>query len=483
MPTSDNIQLAGTAPLTPYWKSECGRAVIYLGDNVEVMGRMSPDYFHAIVTDPPYGLEFMGEEWDAPWKKEAGMNSSQSEDTTGRGTWAFGGTPSSQARPDFGNKKRRRVDQRHRRQADCDRDSVSAKFISHNVEYVRDSYLYQEWFLLRAIEMLRVAKPGAHLLSFGGTRMWHRTASAIEDAGWDIRDTVMWVYGKGFPKGRNISKDIDRTLGVTREVKDVKKRSSSLGGNLNAENVGSGGFGFKDEWGTSEAVTEEAKKWEGWNTVLKPAHEPIVLARKTPNGTVAENTMRHGCGGLNVGVCVVGEDGGTRAIAGSAPNYGNNVYGVGMGGNPHDPDYVNGRYPPNFIHDGSAEVIDLLPPGGAKFFYSSKADASDRPHGADPEVLHPTVKPLDLMKYLVRLVAAKGAVVLDPFMGSGSTGCAAVEEGMWFVGVEQDEKYASIAVGKLRLALEKCGSVVRLETGQQVRRSKDTPPRPKKWRG
>ena len=401
MPVSnrDRTSERRASALQPYWQSECGRAVVYVGDCRDVMSRASESQFHAIVTDPPYGLEFMGKEWDAPWKNNAGFNGSQSEDTTGRGSWQFGGTPSSKARPCYGSNSKR----------------------------------YQEWFQDCAEVMLRVAKPGAHLLSFGGTRMWHRAACAVEDAGWEIRDTIMWVYGSGFPKGCDIGKAVDQIMGAERTKIGTRRLSSAFGGNLKAANIGTGGYGFKDSWETSEPATEAGAYWDGWNTALKPALEPIIVARKPFSGSAARNALEHGCGPINVGACLVGDDGGTRAIAGSAP------------------DYTGGRWPTNLIHDGGEEVLDLLRDGTDRIFYCAKISGSDRPHGKSN--IHPTVKPLDLMRYLVRLVCLPGGVVLDPFMGSGSTGCAAVLEGMRFVGVEQSQEYADIAVGRLKLAL------------------------------
>lgn len=425
----------------PYWQSECGRAVVYVGDCLEVMNRLAADQFHAIVTDPPYGLEFMGKEWDAPWRKcgEVGV--------------ADEGTDVSHPFRDG----------------------------SARIVYGR-SPAYQEWFAERAAEMLRLAKPGAHLLSFGGTRMWHRMACAIEDAGFDVRDTVAWVYGSGFPKGTDISKAIDRVLGVERtEVTGPGTRPLSQG-QFNSREAGPGGYGYSAEYEMTAPATDQARQWAGWNTALKPAYEPILLARRPATGTVAQNVLDHGCGAINVDGCRVGSTGGTKAIPGSEPDYLNNVYGVGMGGNPKIKDYVAGRYPANLIHDGSEEVVESFPDGASRFFYTPKADADDRPHGKGA-TLHPTVKPLDLMCYLVRLVCAKGATVLDPFMGSGSTGCAAIEEGMWFVGIEQSQEYADIAVGRLRLALERCPQAVRLETGQVVQAKKATPRPPRKLRG
>lgn len=306
---------------------------------------------------------------------------------------------------------------------------------------------------------MHVTKPGAHLLSFGGTRIWHRMACAVEDAGWEIRDTVMWVYGSGFPKGQNVSAAIDKILGFER--KEVGKSHCGLGAGQFTQAVGvNGGYGFKNEFAVTEPATDAARQWNGWNTQLKPAIEPIVLARKPMSDTVAQCVLDHGTGALNIDRCKIGTTGGqtTRRIK-SKTSSGSGVYQFNNGevgsqtmNGGFIKKQVDGRHPANLIHDGGNEVVNLLPNDAARFFYSAKADSDDRPHGKGATV-HPTVKPLDLMQYLVRLVCAPGGWVLDPFMGSGSTGCAAIAEGMRFVGIEQSQEYADIAVGRLVLAL------------------------------
>jgi site-specific DNA-methyltransferase (adenine-specific) len=312
-------------------------------------------------------------------------------------------------------------------------------------------------------EARRVAKPGAHLLAFGGTRTFHRLACAIEDAGWEIRDTVMWVYGSGFPKSHNLKGD-----------------------------------------------------WQGWGTALKPAWEPIIVARKPLVGTVAANVLEYETGALNIDGCRVGTDDDCGRPQGTMPrpmDWGHKSGGATFvtAGNPA------GRWPANLIHDGSDEVLAGFPakagafapvrgtePGvpaknvygeygrhegqfygdsgsAARFFYCAKASKADRDEGCEelPERRggaeyrpnndgtggiqsrlhgattkgrnnHPTVKPTALMRYLVRLVTPPGGVVLDPFMGSGSTGKAAALEGFGFVGVEIDAEYLEIA--RLRIA-------------------------------
>jgi site-specific DNA-methyltransferase (adenine-specific) len=366
------------------------------GDCLDAMPALESESVDSIVTDPPYGLSFMGKDWD--------------HGVPGEHFWR---------------------------------------------------------------EAIRVAKPGAHLLAFGGTRMFHRLAVAIEDAGWEIRDTLMWVYGSGFPKSKNLDGD-----------------------------------------------------WQGWGTALKPAWEPIIVARKPLIGTVAENVLRHGTGALNVDGCRVEadweNDANKRGYQGT--NYiGGSPFAVGL----HDAEKAikrqmptKGRWPANLIHDGSDEVVGLFPTqtsganptrrgspkfrnafGGftgqeectpqrgaesgsaARFFYCAKASKADRDEGCEglegrvreakygnvqdgrPHTaegyeyhreprsnIHPTVKPTDLMRYLCRLVTPPCGVILDPFMGSGSTGKAAILEGFEFIGIEREAEYLEIAKARIDAA-------------------------------
>jgi site-specific DNA-methyltransferase (adenine-specific) len=307
-------------------------------------------------------------------------------------------------------------------------------------------------------ECLRVLKPGGHLLAFSGSRTYHRMAVAIEDAGFQIRDQIMWVYGSGFPKSLNVGKQ------------------------------------------------DGCENWEGWGTALKPAHEPIVLARKPLVGTVAENVLRFGVGGLNIDGCRVGDEVLPAQTAGQAQ------LGTFERTDMVTPERV-GRWPANLIHDGSDEVLELFPDskGGAypakrgqavstsfasgqeteggyrqmgdsgsaaRFFYCAKANKKDRneglnhltpqresdrtadnlPGGDNPRNRtntprlnhHPTVKPTELMRYLCRLITPPNGVILDPFTGSGSTGKAAILEGFKFVGVEQSVEYVAIAEARIK---------------------------------
>lgn len=272
-------------------------------------------------------------------------------------------------------------------------------------------------------ECLRVLKPGGHLLAFAGTRTQHRMACNIEDAGFDIRDMIAWVYGSGFPKSRNLD-----------------------------------------------------GQWQGWGTALKPALEPITVARKPLIGTVAENVLTHGTGAINVDGCRVGNEGGTTR-GGQAP-YAASGWRTG-----HEIVKTDaGRWPANMIHDGCDEVLGMFPKSvsgtsesQSRFFYCAKASKKDRNEGCENMPLrvaggmsgrqdgsmgsvtynnntHPTVKPTDLMRYLVRLVTPPGGVVLDPFMGSGSTGKAAMLEGFRFIGIEKEAEYVEIARARIARA-------------------------------
>jgi site-specific DNA-methyltransferase (adenine-specific) len=354
----------------------------------------------------------------------------------------------------------------------------------------------------------------------GNTRMWHRMACAIEDAGFDIRDTIMWVYGSGFPKSMDVSKQIDKMMGAEREVVGEKKAGMGSGktfGMLQSE-------GTNHLAPTTVPTTDAAKLWSGWGTALKPSLEPVIVARKPIQGTVAQNVMEHGCGGINVDGCRVGTTGATiNQYVVTKTSTGSGIYAfnkgdsgdVGMNGD-FTKQRMDGRWPANLIHDGSEEVVGLFPETGpskaatmplpktpgdsnglkhgdssheptkqgfddqggsaARFFYTAKADKDDRWHMTDSSG-HPTVKPLDLMRYLVRLVCAKGGTVLDPFMGSGSTGVAAIEEGCYFVGIEQSEEYAKIAVDRLKIALGQHQHVVKLESGKVMVKSAPPPQR------
>jgi site-specific DNA-methyltransferase (adenine-specific) len=296
-------------------------------------------------------------------------------------------------------------------------------------------------------EVLRVLKPGGHLLAFAGTRTQHRMATAIEDAGFEIRDMIAWVYGSGFPKSLDVSKAIDKAAGAERD------KVPATGGLHKNANLNDDGW---SKIGNSAAVmdsctpaTEAAKQWAGWGTALKPSLEPITVARKPLCGTVAANVLQYGTGGLNVDGCRVGTGewvpGGGKSKRGAD---GGGIYGDGaaqQNAQPHDA----GRWPANLIHDGSDEVVGLFPEDGdasaARFFYCAKAGPEERRQSK-----HPTIKPVALMRYLVRLVTPPGGLVLDPFGGSGTTAEAARLEHCRFLLMELNPEYCADAAERLR---------------------------------
>lgn len=428
-----------------------GDATIYLGDCREVLKELGANSIDAIVTDPPYGLEFMGKAWDTftgAGMSRPGIGERQTNwpSFTGSNTIrcrtcglliGHGGSP-----------------------CPC-KDPKPYSLIPSRLR------AFQDWCETWAIELYRVLKPGGHLLSFGGTRTYHRMASAIEDAGFEIRDQIGWLYGSGFPKSHNQHGD-----------------------------------------------------WEGWGTALKPAWEPIVMARKPLIGTVAANLAKWGVGALNIDGCRVGTErreyrGGMGRFNEQAQSQGFRPYVNGVPSQSEEIFVAEGRWPANIIHDGSDEVLAAFPQArgqiadasssdkrktqnvygamergndGAKardsggsatrFFYCAKASKADRDDGVrsapKPVVTfatangtsgkpssisegrnteyrntHPTVKPTDLMRYLCRLVTPPGGTVLDPFMGSGSTGRGAVLEGFSFIGIEMSAEYFDIADARI----------------------------------
>ncbi len=257
-------------------------------------------------------------------------------------------------------------------------------------------------------EALRVLKPGGYLLAFGATRTYHRMAVAIEDAGFEVRDCLMWLYGSGFPKSLDISKAIDRRAGAKRSVVGYRNALLGSGTRLYSENKRVPG-----KLEITEPATEAAKQWDGWGTTLKPACEPIILARKPFKGTLLDHILSHGIGALNIDACRIPYETDEEPWAvGSA---------------------AKGRFPSNVIFD--EEAADLLGKR-SRFFYVVKPTKAER--GAYNH--HLTVKPLDLMKQLVRLVTPPGGVVLDPFGGSGTTALAALSEGFDAIVIERERE-------------------------------------------
>lgn len=337
------------------------------------------------------------------------------------------------------------------------------------------------------LECYRVLKPGGHIVVFGGSRTHHRIWCAIEDAGFEIRDTIMWLYGSGFPKSLNVSKAIDKHLGYEREVVGASPRHG--GGVAFAEGHG----GFNTEVGSITApASPEAKHWDGWGTAIKPAHEPILLARKPlSEKTVAQNVLKWGTGAINIDACRIATNWETdptrRGWQGgnSRENYHPDVdFGGSKGDRVAMPNQA-GRFPANVCHDGSDEVLEAFfqfgekkGPGGkagpglkgtgdgvtylsikaqgqvypmehgsaARFFYAAKASKADRAGSK-----HPTVKPIKLLQWLIRLVTPLNGMVLDPFAGSGTTGEAALAGGYAATLIEREDEY--IADIKRRFSL------------------------------
>jgi DNA modification methylase len=324
-------------------------------------------------------------------------------------------------------------------------------------------------------EALRVLKPGGHALIACGTRTQHRMVCNIEDAGFEIRDVVSWIYGSGFPKSLNISKAIDKAAGVEREV--IHSKTGAKPGT----HGGSGQYGHGEDRSITAPATDEAKQWDGWGTALKPSCEFFTLCRKPlSESTVAKNVLKWGTGGINIDGCRVGkaikptQSGMQRFREYSDKNTGQSRPKM-QATTPKE----QGRFPANLIHDGSQEVLDLFPEtksavrkpsesgkaqdgwglgarkpqerghddqgSAARFFYCPKASKKDRNEGNN----HPTVKPTALMAYLCRLITPTGGVILDPYMGSGSTGKAAVREGFSFVGIELDPDYYEICKARI----------------------------------
>jgi len=380
---------------------------LHCGDNREVLRTMADASVDSIVCDPPYELGFMGKRWDS----------------TG---------------------------------------------IAYDVTL---------W-----TECLRVLKPGGHLVAFGGSRTYHRLAVAIEDAGFEIRDQIQWIYGSGFPKSLDVSKAMDKQAGVEHLREDAGP-NPAYRPRAYVWNQGGGETPIRPERKTTPHL-DIAKAWHGWGTALKPAHEPAVLARKPLTGTVADNVMTWGCGALNIDGCRVGDEQWVRKGGNQSTPYGSKIT-WNTSSTPDIDRTQTGRWPANVLFDEEAaqvldaqsgyaksnggirnnkKVMDMfllgknpilaLSPyhdsgGASRFFYVAKASKAEREAGLDSDSdranHHPTVKPIELMRYLVRLVTPNGGTVLDPFMGSGSTGCAAMLEGMDFIGIDITPEYVEIA--------------------------------------
>ncbi len=336
----------------------------------------------------------------------------------------------------------------------------------------------------------KLLKPGGHLLAFSGSRTYHRMAVAIEDAGFDIRDQIMWLYGSGFPKSLNIGKAIDKKLGNDREVvgtiergsveKAIEKGVGYTADPANQNNKAIFGYG-------TETVTKGNTEWEGWGTALKPAHEPIVMARKPiSEKSIADNVLKHGTGGINIDGCRVEyadendrsgcpktgskgkakhpdtnpdfRDAGKQSkekIGIDKLSYGQteNIKRKSVNRQPRKDDKVWTNK--NSGMKSLQYTIEYSDSGDAsRYFYCPKVSRTERDKGLSGKKeknSHPTVKPVELMKYLCRMVTPKGGTVLDIFMGSGSTGMAAKDEGFDFIGIEKDKEYFQIAEQRIKV--------------------------------
>ena len=411
--------------LTPFLDD--ADVILYAGDCIDVMSRMPEASVDAIVTDPPYGLEFMGKDWDG-----------------------FG-TPLG----------------------------------------------FQTWTEAWAREAFRVLKPGGHLLAFAGTRTYHRMTSGVEDAGFEIRDCIAWMYGSGFPKSLDVSKAIDKAAGAEREarkyVKSTTSQAANMRGNGQCQDCKKCMFSPdpcrcpRD----NGPQTPEAAKWNGWGTALKPAYEPIVVARKPLIGTVAQNVLEHGTGALNIDACRIdmGDEYDPDKMQRQQQSNGAVQFASsGLIGTEIPTYKPGGRWPANIALDATAaamldeqsgisqakdartavkggnkgalgafagsspDAIGTWPadPGGgaSRFFYTAKASRQDRnTSGADNT--HPTVKPTELMRWLIRLVTPPSGIILDPFAGSGSTGVAARAENIRCILIEREPEYLEIIRNRL----------------------------------
>ena len=387
---------------------------LHHGNCLDILRTMPDASVDAVVTDPPYGLSFMGKRWDY------------------------------------------------------------------------DVPVVEIWE-----QCLRVLKPGGYLLAFAGTRTQHRMAVRIEDAGFEIRDMIAWMYGSGFPKSMDVSKALDKAAGAEREVvgqwKPTGTARPSKGKSHSAAKT-TADCGYDPD--TSAMVditapaTDEAKQWQGWGTALKPAMEPITMARKPFKGTVADNVQAYGTGAINIDGCRISCNELRPKILSTASLPVKNALGGSLNGSKCDGVTDAPRWPANVLHDGCEDVLRGMGEA-ARFFYTPKACKEDRDNGCEmmeekthkgiygngiqdarPHMgqdyvyegkarnFHPTVKPTDLMRYLCRMVTPPGGIVLDPFTGSGSTGRGAVLEGFRFIGCEMDADYIKIAKARI-LAAEK----------------------------
>jgi DNA modification methylase len=443
---------------------------LHHGKNEVVMPFYPENFVDSIVTDPPYGIRFMGKAWDSfdinKTFNDRNQKAKNESVRPGRKSNGFG----------------------------------KALFAGQYDTSLNGNIAFQLWFHERARLAYRVLKPGGYFVAFCSPRTYHRMVCAVEDAGFEIRDQISWVFAQGFPKSMDAAKAIDKHLGLKsrvvgkREHPTLKDKSKV---DREAEQF-HGQNGISDEWDIKESVSEESKKWRGYGTALKPAHEPILIARKPLVGSVANNLIVYGTGAINIdGTRIPGEP----WKFGSQPDFRGGKYGekgLIANGRVNDTNIEGGefgRWPSNFIHDGSDEVMKMFPytesgtgaikrdsakghqgrtyskesrPEGtpsieygdsgsaARFFYCAKISPEDRSEGLPEgmENLHPTVKPTSIMRYLVRLVTPVGGLCMDPFNGSGSTGKACAFEMVRYVGIEMEEQNIPVSDYRIKFAIK-----------------------------
>ena len=486
---------------------------ILQGDCIEQMKSLPDACISAIVCDPPYGLEFMGKDWDAPWK--SGDVIANPADVGGFQD-GEGGNPFSRSRIRYGRGK---VERAHEGTDKSHPFRDGAPRIEYGIGGAA-SLAFQQWVTQWATEALRILKPGGHILAFGGTRTFHRLMAGIEDAGFEVRDCISWLYATGFPKSMNVSKAIDDAAGVTREVVGQKAVTKVTGGKgldyASDGEYGKQGAGFID---VTAPATPEAQEWDGWGTALKPGWEPCVVARKPLIGTVVKNVLEHGTGAINIDATRIpmGSEYDPTRMQRQQSFEGSVDFGAsGLVGQTIPTYNAEGRWPANVAFDQeAARVLDeqtgesksspfrsassngaqqdsqnvdfaSMPysgrgyedtGGASRFFYVAKASKAERNAGCDlipPKPMdegrkegdpggdnprnrgaasrknsHPTVKPVSLMRWLIRMVTPPGGVVLDPFAGSGTTGVAAVHEGVDCILIEREDEYVDIIKARI----------------------------------
>ena len=390
---------------------------LLLGDCLDKLKELEDNSVDSIVTDPPYGLSFMGKDWDTV----KATRETQSQVVKGLGA------------------------------------GMKMTTLADNIEF-------EKWVTEWSMECMRVLKPGGYMLAFGGSRMYHRLASGVENAGFEIRDQMMWIYGSGFPKSRDIGKDIEKIkVGGIKNLKQIgtkqgiKVETGTSGYSYSKEYVPGKSMGGKQISGDIP-VYEITNEWGGWGTALKPAHEPIVMARKPlSEKTVGNNVLEWGTGGINID---------ESRIEGIKPQVtrSSSMFQSKHDGRLSEESHI-GRFPANVIFDEEAgTLLDEQYEGVSRFFYCPKTSKGDRNEGN----IHPTVKPTDLMLYLIRLVTPKGGVTLDPFMGSGSTGKAAVRGGFDFIGIEREKEYMEIAEARINYEINKPSKTTKSKVSKEV---------------